>query len=284
LLKDAKQVKETSSRVLRIVEVCSDPARRLQQLTTYPHEARQSHWVRLFDDLNAVDGLLKGNLEERLALHERDDVPYPEEDYQRVLLAEYRRQIAQGHKIYQFVLEDYTYYDDFEDEMDPSRPDYEEFETAPFGWLTIEQVCQVKDIDKSTVTRAIYSRELTCGLATPERRRYVKPDALFYDWDPQRKRSYLRDRRLLILYEILLNESVSLSLNKLYDRIEAVEVERFGGLHFPDEGLDVFFGDTISNCPASVISWRARIDAICRGFELNNPRKLHRALGTRKAA
>lgn len=277
-------MKQISSRVLRIIESTPRPERRLEQHTTYPHSASHAHFVRLYDTIEAPDGtLIPGNLEVIVDQLERDDIPSPDEEYRDVLLREYRDALSRGETLYMFVLHDYVYTDEFEDEMDPSKPEYVSLTKVPAGWLSIEDVCRIRDIDKSTVTRAIYGRELTCGLSSVDGRRYIKDDDLFKTWIPERKRSYLRDRRLLIIFETLLNKHVY-TLDELYAEVERVEIERFGDNHLPDEGLDAFMQTVVPSCPRSLLSWRARIEEICIEFGLNDTKKLHRGLGELRRA
>lgn len=279
-------MKEVSARVLRTIQVSNDPDRELERLTTFPHSATSGYYVRLYDVMKGPSGqiIAEGNLRDCVEQLERDDIPSVTEEYKPILIDEYQRLLSRGETLYMFTLTDYVYLDEFEDEMDPTKPEYEMLDGKSLeGWLTIDQVCQARDIDKSTVTRAIYARELICGQTESDGRRFIKDDTLFKAWLPVRKRSYLRDRRLLIAFELLSTEYIR-DIDDLYDRIIETEKKRFIGLHLPEEGLDEFFDEVLDNCPQTLSAWKANIYYICIDFGLDKPKKHHRGIAHHQAA
>lgn len=277
--------------VLYIIRKCHNPDEYLSIMTTYPHEALgRAYYVELYDDAEIEkDGEVvvdPGNIQERLALHSGSyDIPSPEPEERFHIINEIKRWLRDGEKVYQFVLGDYSYYETFEDKERPSKPDYEEFEEAPDGWLTIAEACEDKDVDKSTVNRAVYNGELRCGFVPSERRRYICPDSDYETWDPGRKKSYLRDRRLIIAAEIInkLNNQELMIFNDkdLYEEIERIEMNRFGDNHIPrplgGEGMAVFLKDAIGHLPKNLWEWIMHIDDLCENYSLNTYKKLKRA-------
>ena len=158
----------------------------------------------------------------------------------------------------------------------------DDYTVAPLNgkpWLTIDEVVLDKDVDKSTVTRAIYNGEIRCGLVPGLRRRYVCPDGDYEAWTPSRKKSYLRDRRILIARDVLQWEDV-FSVDDLFRRIEALEAERFGRAHLPSGGdsLGLFFQETLGEVPQVIWDWMLKIDGWIDAFGLDDEKKLKRGL------
>jgi len=281
-------MKEIASNVMRIIEAHDDPTKRVESLTTWPHQARNTYYVRLYDDMEAPDGTkIQGNLKMNVNMLSGDDCPCPEPDGVPLLLDDYRRHLRRNDTkpLWMFVVEGYVYYDEFEDEMDPSKPEYNMLDEPIDGkkWMTIDEVCDLRDIDKSTVTRAIYARELICGQSTDDGRRYISRDENFDFWRPERKKSYLRDRRLLIAYEIV-SKYYMYTVEEFYKTIEIIERKRFGGNHLPEEGIESFMADVIENAPTTLIEWQSSVIDLCKQFGLSDEKKWHRGFGEKRAA
>jgi hypothetical protein len=267
-------MKLRKSSTFRLILACEDPDKQLDIRTTYPHEAERAHYVPLYP----------GNLEQRVRMQMdgKMNVPRPCEDYVDTLVAEYEEKLSRGEKLFQFVFENYVYYEDYEDAAEPSRPQYEWVDDVPDDHVTVSEASRDKDVDKSTVNSAIYSGRLNAVMHSGKR--YIPTNDEYEGWSPSRKKSYLRDRRLIIAKEILLNEE-PLRIKDLYRRIYEIEAERFGVAQLPEggaEGIRSFFSDVLADgpthlAPESVWEWQHVIDELVDAFGLSSEKRLARA-------
>lgn len=256
---------------------CEDPEKELKKRTTYPHEAEKASFVQLY----------KGNLEERVKKHVggKFNVPNPKPEYVDKLLREYRSVLSEGGTLFQFVFKKYVFYDTFEDDKEPTRPDYERVDNVPDEWPTVKEAAKDKDIDKSTVNSQIYDGELRAVMS--DGRRHIEPDKNYDDWSPRRKKSYLRDRRLVIAKEVLLKYE-PIHLSDFFEYIVEAEKDRFGSEQIPDgpgtpaQRMEAFFEDVLQGgptvtAPKTIWEWNHSIEEICDHYSLGKKKKAKRA-------
>lgn len=259
-----------------VVVKTQDPEKELSLRQGYPHEcSEESTYVQLWD----ING--EGNLKERLRLHvgHRYAVPCPSEEYLDTLVDEYRKEMEAGAVFYQLILKDYRYYQEYEDPNEPTAPDYDYVDEVKDAWMTVDEVAEEKDVDKSTVTRAIYKGIITAVFSEDENRRYVLPDEDYEAWSPDRRRGYLRDRRLMMAKEVLEIQSPR-SLDSFYAMLEATEANRFGGAQLPEDGSVEKFLEGIlpeEEMPATLSEWQDSIDSLMESYGLNAVKKFPRA-------
>ena len=242
-----------------VIRPCENPVDFLESRTTFPHEADKAWYIPLHE----------GNLLSRVQKHigGKFNVPNPEENYVPRLISEYEKRLLQGQRLFQFLFEGYIYYETFNDEKKPNRPKYEHVNEVPKSWLTVQEAAKDKDIDKSTVNSKIYAGNLHAVMMNG--RRYIEPTNEYKKWSPDRKKSYLRDRRLIIAMEVLKNFE-PIHLQDFYDHVVEIESRRFGDEQIP-KSIESFFNEVlegVGEVPSSIWVWYNRIDSYVEFFDL----------------
>jgi hypothetical protein len=227
-----------------------------------------------FDNLDELLALHTGEDDTpsglRTAIRQRLDSPF---DVNRAFFIE---ALDAGRDVFSWTFEGCAELDEEDDEEEVRSARRVEFvfvDVMPAGWLTVAEVCEMKDCEPSAVTRAIADPEagLTAVMTTKPRRRYIRPDMAYLRWNPGRKRISLLRRRLELLSELL--PMRGLSLHDLMLRVKVLERRRYGTAHAYEGSLQDFFQVCLEECPRSLMEWRNRIDAIIEeaGHESDPP-------------
>lgn len=247
---------QTPHSTLRVIRATDDPEQFLD-------------WKREVLDADRVDyvKLHPGNVAYRLSKHQNPkDVPcgkkeatvydYADPPYE-INLQELRRRLRMGEEMYQFIFEGYEYLD--EEGQASSR--YTMVEERPEGWMDVDTVCDLKDQDKSAVTRAIQRDNLTVVMLRSPRKRVIAPDEKFENWNPGRQDNYLMRRRLQIIQELLEAHSFS-NLSSLMQMVRGVEIDRHRDIHTYPGFYQHFMERELADCPETLAEWREEIDEL----------------------
>lgn len=249
---------EKEGRTIRVMRICDgDP---------------YDYMAEMVDLLDAEEGDLvrvyPGNLEALLAEHTGDeDVPSGETTalQGRILsplevnTQDFQRALQRGADVFQWTFSGCVWEDDDVDDDPPRGVTYIYVDSPPDGWLSAKEACRIKDVESSAVTRAIIDGDINAVMQRSTRRRFIAPDELFDSWNPGRKRISLLRRRIVILSEILPEET---ALEGAMRRVARIEKERFGPAHLYEGQIEDFFRSCVDMCPETLDEWRRRIDAI----------------------
>ena len=173
-----------------------------------------------------------------------------------VNMERFSEMLIHGEDIFAFTFVDYK--------IDGKSPrhredDYRYVDEPPEGWLTVEEVCQLKDVNKSAVTRAVTNEKIRCVMCRNPRKRYIAPDESLVAWKPRRQKDYLV-RRWIILTEEVLRAKKPTTLDALFLLVARKEKRRYGGVHIPKAGIQAFLKKQLgSDFPESIPAWEAAI-------------------------